>query len=386
LQRRALLALRHEFAAGITVGVGALIALSWSAVDAHSYRSLIEATWSVPSLRSAHLSSLRQLSVNGAMTIFFFAVGLELSKEFRIGTLRQRRVAVMPLLAAVGGMATCALSYLLIGKVTHNAAITSGWGVPMATDIAFTLGTLSLAGRGVPSSIRLFLLALAVADDLFAVVILAFSGHQKQAPWWLMGLVVVLGVGFVLRRRLSHFGFLAVLVLAWLTLLAAHVEPALAGVAVGVLVPFGAKRPGHHLEHIVQPWSNGFALPFFALCACGVLWNRLHWNAHASEIVIGLLVARLVGKMLGINLSVAVARRFGVAVAPGVSGAVLWGASALCAIGFTVPLLFAGSLYGPSSSAYAASTVGLLGASLLAALVGVGTLRVVQSRRRNSLS
>ncbi len=385
-RRRVLLALRHEFAAGITVASGALAALVWSAISSSSYEGAMNARISASWLRSAHLDSLRQFSVNATMTIFFFAVGLELSKEFRVGALRQRHLAIIPIVAALGGMLTCAGAYALFGVATSNHDITTGWGVPMATDIAFTLGALSLAGRRVPSSVRLFLLALAVADDLFSVIVLAAKSPLGPSVAWLALLVVVVAVAIAARRRLRSSHYLVVLVVAWLALVLAHIEPALAGVAVGVLVPFGAKSSGQHLERVTQPWSNGLALPLFALCACGVAWSRVAWNAHVLEIVGGLVLARLGGKVLGISLSVTLARRWGVSIPEGVHGVVLWASSALCAIGFTVPLLFAGSLYSTSSSAYAASTVGLLVASLIAAALGVGALRIIGSTRRNSLS
>ena len=381
LPQRTLLILRHEIAAGVTVGAGAVAGVVWSALSESNYRSVIDARVSSSWLRSWDLDSLRHVSVNGAMTIFFFAVGLELSKEIRTGSLRERHQAVLPVLAALGGMVACATIYFAFGATVHNAKITSGWGVPMATDIAFTLGALSMMGRRIPRSLRTFLLALAVADDLFAVIVLAFSSHQRSSAPWLLGFAGVVVATFVLRRHLGPWQFVVALALAWLTLVLAHVEPALAGVAIGMVVPFAPRSPGHRLERMVQPWSNAVALPLFALCACGVAWSKVSWSPHGTEIVLGLVGARIIGKVLGISLTVSLARRFGVPGPSEIRGALIWAASALCAIGFTVPLLFAGALYGTASSPYAESTVGLLMASLLAAAFGLGALRVV---RRNA--
>ncbi len=378
-------AMRHEFAAGITVALGALGALAWSAGAERSYFTFIGAPFHSSWLHSVNLDSLRQLSTNGVLTIFFFAVGLELSKEFRIGSMRQRHQAVLPVLGALGGMIACALSYFVLGRLLGNTHISNGWGIPMATDIAFTLGALSLVRNRIPHSLRIFLLALAVADDLFSVVVLAAKSTGHTSVLWMMGFVAVLTACWLLRRHLGIWHYLVALIVAWATLIGAHIEPALAGVAIGALVPFASTNPGHRLEQIVQPISNAVALPLFAFCACGIAWRAVTWNASTTQIVLGLVGARLVGKLLGISLIVTLARRLGVRGPAEIRGTLLLGASALCAIGFTVPLLFAGQIYGSLSPAYYASTIGLLVASILATVLGVGVLRIARRGNQNSL-
>jgi NhaA family Na+:H+ antiporter len=376
--------LRHESAGGVTVGAGALVAVLWSLGSPSGYRRAVNGAFGIGILAGHGLGSPRLVAVNALLVVFFFAVGLELSREFRSGARAEHRRAIVPALAALGGMAATAGVLELLGRGLGNHAVEAGWGVPMATDIAFTLGALALVGRRVPVELRVFLLTLAVADDLLAVVVLAARSHHVQ-PWWLLIALAAAASVLVQRRPAAYWCYLA-LVLAWVGFVAAHVEPALAGAAIGVVVPFDHDRPGRRLERQVLPWSNAVALPLFALTACGIAWDRLSWQRGTWQLVGSLLVARLAGKVLGITGAVLVARWRGLSLAAELTTGVVAAAAVLCAIGFTVPLLFAGSVYGSGSADYAAATVALLATSLLAAALGITTLRLVLGRRRNSVS
>jgi len=251
--------------------------------------------------------------------------------------------------------------------------------VPMATDIAFTLGALALAGRRLPPTLRLFLLMLAVADDVFSVVVLSFTGDDHVRIAELVTFFVVAALCRVLSRRFRGTTWrLVVLVVLWLTLLGAHVEPPLAGVVTGLIVPFGAAR-GIRLEDNIRRWSTGLVLPLFALVSCGVLWSQLHGHA-VTTIVVATVAIRLAGKVVGIVGGVVAARLLGYRLHSSITWPILSASTLLCAVGFTVPLLFAGALYSTRSATYGAFTLGLLIASVTAGVGGVTLLRY-QSRR-----
>lgn len=256
----------------------------------------------------------------------------------------------------------------------------------MATDVAFTLGVLALAGSRIPSTLRIFLLTLAVADDVLSVVVLSVTGVTHLHPLGLIMMLTVIGTGGFLARRLpERLAFALLLVAAWSAFAVAGVEPALSGVVAGILVPT-TSHPSHALQRTVTRWSNGLALPLFAVVACGVSWNSLHLRGGGAVVIVGTTIVRLVGKVLGIGAGVALAGRLGAPRHESITVAILVGASLLCAIGFTVPLLFAGALFGAGSTTYGAFTVGLLAASVLGAACGVTVLRRATAERGPSTS
>ncbi len=212
----------------------------------------------------------------GLMAVFFFVVGLEIGREHRTGELGHLRTAVVPVVGAAGGMAGAGLVYVLFN---HGGVGSSGWGIPMATDIAFALGALALLGRRVPSGLRLLLLTLAVADDVGSVLVLAiFYSARTHPPALIAALVVTLLM--VMARRwsaLPAWPILAGGIVLWVLLAAGGVEPALAGVVAGVLVP--SHRAGHpgdpadRLERRTAPISAFIILPMFALANAGIVFH-----------------------------------------------------------------------------------------------------------------
>jgi NhaA family Na+:H+ antiporter len=367
--------LDHDYSAAVSIGLGASTGLLWSDLARSSYHHVIDATWSSAFLRSANLDSLRALVINGLMTVFFFAIGAELSREIRTGSLKNPSRSMPPILGALGGMLATALLSELVGAIVNSPTLRRGWGVPMATDIAFTLGVVAIAGRHLPSEVRLFLLTLAIADDAFSVIVLAFTGAAHVRGWGLGPFALVVVLSYFLTRRTNRLGVnLLVLAALWACLVWANVEPPLAGVVAGLFVSF--KTPSSiTLEDVTNRISNGAVLPLFALVACGVRWQDLSFDRATFVVIFGLVAIRIVGKVIGIMGGVAFARALKWRLESSITWRVLAGVSVLCAIGFTVPLLFANALFGSRSPAYGADTLGLLLASVIAAIVGVTYLR-----------
>jgi NhaA family Na+:H+ antiporter len=363
-------ALDHQYAAAVTVGTGALVALAWSALSSTSYQRVIDHSWF-----PGRQVGLHGIILNGLMTLFFATVGLELSRELRANLRHHLRASLSPLLGAVGGMAGTALLSIGLGEMLGSSALRRGWGIPMATDIAFTLGVLALAGARVPAQLRLFLLTLAIADDVLSVVVLSLTGGTHVRALGLVAVVVVAVAGVMLGRRVSPaLAFALVLVVMWLAFAWADVEPALSGVVAGLVIPV-TSSPARHLETTVTRWSVGAALPLFALVACGVTWSSLGATNVTGTIIVATVVIRVLGKMLGIGAGVGVASIVGARRHASLTVPVITGATLLCSIGFTVPLLFAGVLYSTSSATYGAFTLGLFAASLVGAILGVAILR-----------
>ena len=371
--------LDHDYAAAVTITVGALVGLVWSGVGAASYQRAFSA-WPT-ALSGLGITSWRDFFGSGLMTVFFFAVGLEVARERHHGSLRDIRHALAPMLAAIAGMAGPAILLVTIGAATHTNALVRGWGIPMATDIAFTLAALAVAGSSLPGSLRTFLLTLAITDDVASIVILAATGATRVRLVGLAatGAVLVLVVGVSRFHRSTPWRLLA-LVALWWGLAYAGVEPPLAGVLAGLAVPYEAHR-SIHLEAFVTRLSVGFVLPLFAAAYCGLAWSHLGASAPLG-IIAAVVVARLVGKTVGISLGVRGARRLGARFAHDITSEMLTAAGLLCAIGLTVPLLFAGQLFRPGDAIYGAFDVGLIVASVIAAVVGVVLLR--SASRRNT--
>jgi NhaA family Na+:H+ antiporter len=321
--------------------------------------------------------------VNGAlMAVFFLVVGLEIGRERRTGELGDPRTAMVPVVGALGGMAGAGVVFVLFN---HGGPGSSGWGIPMATDIAFALGALALLGRRVPPGLRLLLLTLAVADDIGSVIVLAvfYAGPTRLVP--LLVAALVTGAMVALRRRSGGpaWPVLAGGVLLWLSLAAGGVEPALAGVVVGVLVPSrvagSAANPAELLEHRLAPVSAFVVLPLFALANAGITFHAgMLEPAGASGVFAGITAARVLGKLVGITAACLVVVRLGWGRLPdGVRWRHVAGGAAVAGIGFTVPLLIAEQAFAHDPPLVEASELGLLAGSVLAFVAGAVILTAV---------
>lgn len=288
------------------------------------------------------------------MTLFFFVVGLEIKRELSSGHLASLKRAVMPFIAAIGGMALPALIYLAIaGDVDAN-----GWGVPVATDIALAVGLLAMAGPSVAQSLRSFLLALAVIDDIGAIAIIAFVySTGVEYSWALIGVFVILWI-VLLKKLDSHTMYIYVIlgIALWYCLLRSGVHPTLAGVILGLLTPNiphqnsqledredGTVSVIEWLEKIIHPWSSFVIVPIFAFANTGVkISNESVRSAINSPIAWGIFFGLVLGKPIGILLTSLAAKKFGIGEMPeGAKNIDFVATGSAAGIGFTVAIFIA---------------------------------------------
>jgi len=408
--------LRNEAAGGVVLMVAAALALGWANSP---WRAAYAALWETPLAvqvgRYGIEADLRRWVDDGLMTLFFLVVGLEIKRELVTGELATWRQAALPVVAAAGGMAVPAAIYAAANAGGPGAA---GWGVPMATDIAFTLGVLALLGSRVPAALKVFLLTLAVVDDLgsIAVVALFYSrGVDLGALAVAAGLLAVVAV--LVRVGVWWLPLHVGLGLAlWLALWHSGVSPALAGVAMGLLTPARPTAPpevardvggalaeelaadprpprlremlreargtvplAERLAHDLHPVSAFVVVPLFALANAGISLEP-GVLAGAGAVLGGVLAGRVVGKLAGITAATWLAVRLGLAARPeGTTWPQLAGVATVAGIGFTVPL-FVADLAFPDGGFQAPVKLGLLLASLVAG--GAGALVLVLAARR----
>ena len=337
--------------------------------------------------RTAVLGDELRHWVNDAlMTVFFLVVGLEIKAELVHGALSDRRKAAMPAVAAVGGMAVPAVIFLLV-NVGHPGA--RGWGIPMATDIAFAMGVVAVAGRRAPPSLRLFLLTLAVADDIGAIIVIGLFYGSGPEPVFIGAAASVVALLVVLKRagveRTSpYLGLGAVL---WLCTYASGIHATIAGVMLGLVMPAGRRRsatgsPAAPLEDVLRPWSELLVLPVFALANAGVVISVRSFDASgAGAVALGVSLGLVLGKTVGILGATWLARRLGIGDLPdGATWPMMFGVACIGGVGFTVALFVTGLAYGPGPLADAAR-LGTIGGSMLAAVVG-GSVLWCAARRR----
>ena len=391
--------LRKETVGGALLVAAAVVALIWanSPVSA-AYFALREFRLGY---EPWHLElSLGQWASDGLLAIFFFLVGLELKREFVAGDLRKFSKAVVPIAAAVGGVAVPALIYVAINWGDEVAV--RGWAIPTATDIAFAVAVLAIIGSHLPSALRIFLLTLAVVDDLIAIAIIAFfyTSDIRVVPLLLFVLPVAL-FAFLVRRHRSFFGdrqvaawlvLLPIALVAWALLHASGIHATVAGVVLGFMVPVIRSRarggpaagPGlaEEFEHRFRPLSAGVAVPVFAFFSAGVAVGGGSGlvSAFTDPVTIGIIVALVAGKPVGIvGATWLVTRLTRATLETTVKWVDLVGVAALAGIGFTVSLLLAELSFGQESAGAEHAKVAVLTASVVAAALASGIL-VVRNR------
>ena len=372
-----------------TEEVGALILLAAAAAAviwanspwSNSYDSFWHSyvTFETP-LISIH-ENLQHLVNDGLMAIFFFVVGLEIKHELLHGELSGVRRASLPVLAAIGGMLGPALTYLMFNP---SGQASFGWGIPMATDIAFALGVLALLGRRIPVELRVFLLALAVVDDLGAITVIAVF-YTEAIQWSSLGISVALLIVAALSVRIgirSMVFYIIMGFLVWYFMLESGVHATLAGVLLAVIVP-PASGQLEKIEEMIHPWVSLLILPLFALANAGVVLTTDTLSAAlGSSVTLGIVAGLLAGKSIGIFGLTWLAVRLGIGKLPsGVSWTHVLGVAFLAGIGFTVAIFISGiAFYGTDLVEQA--KMGIFGASIVAAILGYGILRFTGSGAR----
>ncbi len=378
--------LRLESTGGTLLLIGAAIAIIWANSPwAEAYEHLRELHVGPAAL---HLDlSLHAWAADGLLAIFFFVVGLELKREIVTGELRRPATAIVPVVAAVGGMVVPAAFYLAINLAAVDGA-PRGWAVPTATDIAFAVAVLAIVGKGLPNALRAFLLTLAVVDDLLAIIVIAIFYTDTVSFGWLAAAFAAVALfGFLLRRGITTPWLLVPLgVIAWVFMHSSGIHATIAGVLLGLATPALARRGekeslAEHFEHRWRPVSAGFAVPIFALFAAGVaVGGGVLGEALADPVAQAIALGLVLGKPIGIvGATYLVSRSSHVGLARGLSWWDVVGVGALAGIGFTVSLLVAELAFGPGSAQDDHAKVAILGASLAAAIVG-GTILAARGR------
>ena len=352
--------------------------------------------------------SLWHLINDGLMAVFFLMVGLEIKRELLIGELRDPRKAALPLAAALGGMAVPALIYTAFN---HGGPGAAGWGIPMATDIAFALGIMRLAGR-VPSSLLVFLAALAIVDDLGAVVVIALF-YTSSITWSALAVAGLAFTGLLLLGRLGvrhPLPFIVGGIVLWLGVLNSGVHATVAGVLLALTIPMSGtvdpdrtitwtaefaeaerktpntgdtierlaegvgrgRSPMVAWEHALGPWVNFVIVPVFALANAGVVFDRAMLAAVGDPVFWGTLLGLVVGKPIGVVAASLLAVRLGWAALPdGLGRQGIIAAGVLAGVGFTMAIFITGLAFGETDPAHTAiAKAAILGASLIAGIVG----------------
>jgi NhaA family Na+:H+ antiporter len=302
---------------------------------------------------------------DGLMTLFFFVVGLEIKRELVSGELKEWRAAALPAVAAVGGMVVPVAVFRL---VAGSGPAARGWGIPMATDIAFAVGVLAVLGHRVPRGLKVFVLTLAIVDDIGAIAVIAVFYTDGLEPGWLLGAAGLVGVVVVARRLgVSRPGaFVPIGVGLWYCTYESGIHPTIAGVALGLLLPVLES-----LEARLHPWSSYVVIPLFALANAGVaLGGGAISVAAGSRLTWAVVLGLVAGKLAGIAGATVLATRTSLGRLPaGVEPRHVLGAAAVGGIGFTVSLFITGLAYADEAF-QAQAKIGILAGSLLAALLG----------------
>jgi NhaA family Na+:H+ antiporter len=404
--------LNTEIAGGAILVVAVVIALVWANSP---WSGGYEALWGTEvRLQVGDLvleNDLRHWVNDALMVVFFFVVGLEIKNEIVRGELSLARTAILPTMAALGGMVVPAVIYAAI----NSGEAARGWGIPMATDIAFALGALAVLGSGLPQVLRVLLLSLAIVDDIGAILVIAIF-YSEGIEWaWIAGALV--GLGLILAMRTLRVWWIPVYVflgiVIWVATLRSGIHATIAGVAIGLLTPARPLNTGElqrsplpqredsagddgpsaeeaamhrvrvrislpvtdHLEHLLHPWTSYLILPIFALANAGVALSVEDLGGSlSSPVTLGIVAGLVLGKLVGISGFAWLSVRLGARLPRGVRWRHVVGLAALAGIGFTMSL-FISSLAFAGTELESQAKVGILAGSLLAGAIGALILR-----------
>lgn len=331
-----------------------------------------------------YLNTLHLWVNDGLMVIFFFVVGLEVKRELYRGNLADPKARTLPIVAAAAGMAAPAAVYMLIAG--GQPELMRGWAIPAATDIAFAMGVVGLLGTRVPAPLRLFLLTVAIVDDIGAVTIIAIFYTEEIKMMFLAASAVVLGMMFVLNKmRVMHMApYILLSIVLWYCVLYSGVHATIAGVLAALTIPMYGKNDGcmlEDMEHSLVPWNAYMVVPIFGFANAGVDISGIGFDELLAPLPLAVGAGLVLGKQIGIFATVfALVKLKIVPKPPGCSWAEIWGVTILCGIGFTMSL-FIGELAFTGSDEAARllrdeAKIGVLLGSLISAVMGYTVLRL----------
>jgi Na+:H+ antiporter, NhaA family len=374
---------RREYAGGVVLFVAALLALAMAnSPFAAGYAALLDLPVAIR-FGSFEIFKPLLLWINdGLMAVFFFQVGMELKREVIEGQLSSLRLAVLPAFAALGGMLVPALIYAAFNWGDRGAM--SGWAIPTATDIAFALGVLSLLGSRVPAALKIFLLSIAIFDDLGAIVVIALFFTAELSTLSLVSGGIITFVLALLNRFGANkpFAYLLLGVLLWVAVLKSGVHATLAGVVLALFIPLREPAYGDgsllkKLEHELHPWVTFGVLPLFAFANAGVPLGDLSLREIVHPVPLGIVSGLFFGKQIGIMACCWLATRLRIAALPtGVGWWPLYGTALLCGIGFTMSLFIASLAFEQGETAYLGlERLGILLGTLISGVCGFLVLK-----------
>ena len=313
---------------------------------------------------------------DGFMAVFFVLVGMEVKKELFEGALSSYQQAIFPAIAAVGGMIVPALVYWFIAK--QDPSLANGWAIPMATDIAFALGIMALLSKQVPLPLKIFLLALAIIDDLGAIVVIAlFFSHELSVQALIFSGISILTLVLLNRFRVSALcAYMVIGAILWASVLKSGVHATLAGVIIGFCIPLKGKkgeRPLHDFEHILAPWSSFVILPLFAFANAGVSFEGIDVSMISSPLLLAIACGLIIGKPVGVFGFSYISVKLGLAKLPdGINFKQIFSVAVLCGIGFTMSMFLASLAFDADAgeSVNTLSRLGILLGSTVSATLG----------------
>lgn len=318
---------------------------------------------------------------DGFMAVFFILVGMEVKKELFEGSLSSYQQAIFPAIAAIGGMIIPAIVYWFIAKQDPN--LVNGWAIPMATDIAFALGIMALLSKQVPLPLKIFLLALAIIDDLGAIVVIAlFFSHGLSVQALFFSAIAIIALVLLNRFKVSALcAYMVVGVILWASVLKSGVHATLAGVIIGFCIPLNGKngeKPLHDFEHILAPWSSFIILPLFAFANAGVSFEGLDFTMLSSPLLLAIALGLIIGKPVGVFSFSYISVKLGLAKLPnGVNFKQIFAVALLCGIGFTMSMFLASLAFEADAgeTINTLSRLGILLGSTISAIIGYFCLK-----------
>jgi NhaA family Na+:H+ antiporter len=375
--------LQLESSSGIVLILSASLAMLVANSPLHTLYGALLQTQAAVSVGTFEITKPLLLWINdGLMAVFFLLIGLEVKREILEGELSDVSQAVLPVAAAIGGIVVPSSIYVALNA--QDAAALDGWAIPAATDIAFALGVVALIGKAVPESLKVFLLTIAIIDDLAAIGIIAifYSGDLTLLA---LGLAAVTLLVMIVMNRvgvLSATPYLIAGIVLWILVLKSGVHATLAGVATALSIPLsghndGKKSPLRSLEHKLHPWVAYGIMPLFAFANAGIEIGDLRADALLHTVPLGILLGLVLGKPIGVTALSWIAVRLKIARLPhGANWMQLVGVGMLCGIGFTMSLFIASLAFEHGATQYfQVDRLGILAGSLLAAILGYVTLR-----------